>query len=97
VVGASGAISGLMAGAVRVMYGFRLAPPGTYPPLAPITSPPVLFFSSIWLAVNFVVGFFGVGFAEEGVDIAWVAHMGGFLAGLITIGYFDRDRLAPRV
>jgi membrane associated rhomboid family serine protease len=45
--------------------------------------------------VNFVVGFFGVGFSEEGVVIAWVAHMGGFLAGLVTLGYFDRDKLRP--
>jgi len=90
VVGASGAISGLMAGAIRILYA---GPPSRWeqgpPPLAPISSRPVLFFSSIWLAVNLVVGVTGLGLTEEGQVIAWVAHMGGFFAGFLIIGLLD--------
>ena len=90
VVGASGAISGLMAGAIRIMYA---GPPGPWgleqPRLAPITSRPVLFFASVWLAVNLVVGVTGLGLSEEGQLIAWVAHMGGFFAGFFGIGLLD--------
>lgn len=91
VVGASGAVSGLMGGAIRILYGGRFAyADGEGSPLAPIFSRPVLLFSSIWLGVNVVVGVTGLGLTEEGDLIAWVAHMGGFFAGLLGIGLVDR-------
>lgn len=92
VVGASGAISGLMGGTIRIMYAGRFGPGQSEypPPLAPISARPVVFFSLVWLTVNLVVGTVGFGFAEEGQLIAWVAHMGGYIAGLLTIGFFDR-------
>jgi membrane associated rhomboid family serine protease len=34
-----------------------------------------------WLVLNAVTGIAGVG--SEGVPVAWVAHVGGFLAGLL--------------
>ena len=96
VVGASGAVSGLMAGAIRILYaGPPAVFPGDVPPrLAPISARPVLFFSTTWLAVNLVVGLTGLGFTEDGQVIAWVAHMGGFFAGLVLIGFFDRRHVA---
>jgi membrane associated rhomboid family serine protease len=97
VVGASGAVSGLMGGAIRILYaGGPTYPEGDAPPLAPIFSRPVLFFSSIWLGVNVVVGVTGLGLTEEGELIAWVAHMGGFFAGLVGIGFIDPVRRRPR-
>jgi membrane associated rhomboid family serine protease len=92
VVGASGAISGMMGGTIRILYG---GPPpilgGVTPPrLAPITARPILFFAAIWMSVNLVAGLTGLGLTGEGESIAWVAHLGGFLAGLLTIGLFDR-------
>lgn len=97
VVGASGAVSGLMGGAIRILYaGWATVPEGQAPPLAPIFSRPVLFFSSIWLGVNIVVGMTGLGLTEEGELIAWVAHMGGFFAGLLGIGLMDPARSRER-
>lgn len=90
VVGASGAISGLMGGTIRIMYGGPPPVAGAPPPLAPITARPVLFFSVIWLVANLIVGVTGLGLTQEGEVIAWVAHMGGFAAGLLTVGFFDR-------
>ena len=96
VVGASGAISGLMGGAIRILYaGGPAFPEEGAGILAPIYSRPVLFFASIWLGVNIVVGVTGLGLTEEGDLIAWVAHMGGFFAGLLGIGLIDPRRRHP--
>jgi membrane associated rhomboid family serine protease len=37
--------------------------------------------SVIWLAINMVIGNMGMP-GQDGLSIAWVAHMGGFIAGL---------------
>jgi membrane associated rhomboid family serine protease len=90
VVGASGAISGLMGGAIRILYAGPLSPFGQSPPsLAPVYARPVLFFASVWIGVNIVVGVTGLGLTEDGELIAWVAHMGGFFAGFLGIGLID--------
>lgn len=94
VVGASGAISGLMAAAIRILYGSRLLMFTGRAPLAPILSRPVLLFTAIWTAVNIVVGTLGLGFTREYELIAWVAHLGGYFAGLLLIGLFDKRRPA---
>jgi len=44
----------------------------------------------IWLATNVVTGVSGAGSAGP---IAWIAHMGGFAAGLILFPLFDRRRV----
>ena len=97
VVGASGAVSGLMGGAIRILYaGDPTLSRGEAGPLAPIFSRPVLLFSSVWLGVNIVVGVTGLGLTEEGALIAWVAHMGGFFAGLLGISLIEPMNRHPR-
>ncbi len=89
VVGASGAISGLMAAGVRLLplsLPFRSeAPP------APILSRQVLSFTAVWVLVNLAVGLLGFPLAGSGA-IAWQVHLGGYFAGLLLIGPFDRLR-----
>jgi membrane associated rhomboid family serine protease len=85
VVGASGAIAGVM-GAYLVMY-----------PNAPITTVFLAFpfvFPRIrakWLLAFWFVSQF---FLSPGSGVAWVAHVGGFLFGLL-IGMFFRSRPQP--
>lgn len=94
VIGASGAISGLMG------VGLRLLPtqaPWAVPGdnhLAPIFSRQIIIFSVIWLAINLAAGLTGFGLAGEEGLIAWQAHVGGYVAGLLLAGPFDR--LRPR-
>jgi membrane associated rhomboid family serine protease len=90
VIGASGAISGLMGAAIRMM---RLRQPNLNAPtlpLMPILSSQVLGFSAVWLAVNLLTGMFGFATTGQIEPVAWQDHMGGYLAGLVLVGLFDR-------
>jgi membrane associated rhomboid family serine protease len=94
VVGASGAISGLMAAALRMLPGQTpWAVPGETP-LAPLFSRQLLVFTAIWAAINLLTGITGLGMGGESGLVAWQAHLGGFAAGLLLSGPFDR--LRPR-
>jgi membrane associated rhomboid family serine protease len=97
-VGASGAVSGMMGAAAR--FGFctdRLAGKPIFDrPLLSIrqafTSRTVLIFLAVWMAVNLVTGLAMTGGPNP---IAWEAHIGGFLAGFLCIALFDRKALFP--
>ncbi len=71
-IGASGAISGLFGGVIMMMYGAGMMGRG-YTKLLP-----VIF---LWLGVAALSGYFGM----PGVNnpIAWTAHVGGFISGLL--------------
>ena len=94
VVGASGAISGLMAAAIRMLPGQAPWAAQGEAPLAPLLSRQILLFSAIWAAVNLVTAMTGLGVGGESGLIAWQAHLGGFLTGLVLSG--PVDRLRPR-
>ncbi|HSM95646.1 MAG TPA: rhomboid family intramembrane serine protease [Rhizomicrobium sp.] len=88
VIGASGAISGLMGAAFRIMgrEGDAFSPPQ---PLAPLFSRRILIWSAVWIVINIAAGVTGLG-AGPGIQlIAWEAHLGGFAAGLLLSGLFD--------
>lgn len=96
-IGASGAISGMMGAAAR--FGFRIdrhagkaAFDGPIMPVAAVfRSRSVLTFLAVWMVINLVTGL--AGFVPGGGDtIAWEAHIGGFLAGFLCIEWFDRRR-----
>jgi membrane associated rhomboid family serine protease len=94
VIGASGAISGLMAAGLRLLPSQApWAHPGEEK-LAPIFSRQIVMFTVIWLLINLVFGVTGLGMGGETGLIAWQAHMGGYFAGLVLTGAFDR--LRPR-
>jgi membrane associated rhomboid family serine protease len=99
VVGASAAISGQMAGAIRFIFGATrtLVPlPRNLDsvPLAGIgetlTDVRFLIFLGVWVALNLLFGLGGFQLDSSGSGIAWEAHIGGFLVGLFAIGAFDR-------
>lgn len=77
-VGASGAVTGLLGGAVRLL-GVKGAP-------RPLRDPRVLGMSLAVLAINAVTGLVGLSPGMETAGIAWEAHAFGYLAGLILIG-----------
>jgi membrane associated rhomboid family serine protease len=91
-IGASGAVSGLMAASIR-MITWQGAPwlnlGGARLPLLPLTSRPVIAFSLVWLATNLLFGLTGFGTGDGLRQIAWQAHVGGYAAGLLLPNLFD--------
>jgi membrane associated rhomboid family serine protease len=89
-IGASGAISGLMAAAFRML---RVREPWLdqrAQPLTPILSRQVLTIAALWMGLNLVTGLVGAGPTGGFQSIAWQDHLGGFVAGLLLAGPFDR-------
>lgn len=95
-IGASGAVSGLMAASIRMIPGQLLAltmpgaVQGAEAPLASVRSKPVVAFALVWFVTNLIFGLTGIGAGGAGVhQIAWQAHIGGFIAGLLLPDVFD--------
>jgi membrane associated rhomboid family serine protease len=99
-VGASGAISGLMGAAFRLIFsapssaGFAtlhshpLAVPRMPLSLA-LRDQRTMTAVLIWIFVNLAFGF-GLGDMMQSGEIAWEAHIGGFLFGFLGFTWFDR-------
>jgi membrane associated rhomboid family serine protease len=49
----------------------------------------VLGFLGIWFAVNIIFGVGSIAIGADGASVAWQAHIGGFLAGLLLFSLFD--------
>jgi membrane associated rhomboid family serine protease len=54
-----------------------------------------MIFTAVWAAINLLAGVTGLGFGGESGLIAWQAHLGGFLAGLVLCEPFDKLRPRP--
>lgn len=87
VVGASAAISGLMAAGFRMLSAGSV---GARAPLAPILSSRMVVWTTLWVVVNVVAGLTGLGTGGGVQLVAWQAHLGGYAAGLLLAGPFDR-------
>lgn len=100
-VGASGGVAGLTGAACRFMFqpvlftthpetgerivlGRRLASFGEL-----VRDSRARFFIGLWLVLNAAVPFMPLLFGQ-GVGIAWQAHLGGFLVGLLLVPVFER-------
>lgn len=92
VIGASGAVAGLMGGAIRILYQDRRLIFGERPRLAPLYGQRVVMFAAVWSLLNVAVGLSGFVPGGGFQLIAWEAHLGGFFAGLLVIGPLDALR-----
>lgn len=100
-IGASAAISGMMGAATR----FAFQPGGSLDfwrdyqgdpdriPAAPLSvalrNPRVLAFLAVWFGLNLVFGLGSISIGGAEQSVAWEAHVGGFLAGLLMFSAFD--------
>ncbi len=107
-IGVSGADSGLMGAAARFMFqpGAPLGPPSPAKrleieaiPAASLVSvfvePRARIFLAIWLGTNFIFGAGAQTLGLSDMPVAWVAHIGGFFAGLVLFPLFDRPLRPP--
>jgi membrane associated rhomboid family serine protease len=100
-IGASGGVAGLTGAAVRfifqpvivaqhpetgerVMLGRRLASFGEL-----MRDNRARLFTLIWVVLNAAVPFLPLVTGQE-ISVAWQAHLGGFFAGILMVGLFER-------
>jgi membrane associated rhomboid family serine protease len=97
-IGASAAISGLMAAGFRIIAPVEASNAAAYssaisgdhpPPLAPAFSERILLWSALWVLINVFAGLTGLGGGPAAGIVAWQAHIGGYVAGLLLAGPFD--------
>ena len=90
-VGASGAISGVM-GAYLVLFPrvrvFTLVPLGFYVTSLALPAWAMLVY---WAGLQFFGGVTSVVAAQQGGGVAFWAHLGGFLAGVVLVKIFERS------
>ncbi|GAC1658048.1 MAG: rhomboid family intramembrane serine protease [Candidatus Elarobacter sp.] len=97
-LGASGAIAGVL-GAYLVNYPFArirtIVPIGCFPLFLRL---PAILVIGLWAGTQFVTGFGTISdrAAESQGGIAYFAHIGGFCAGVLTIGLFRHTALRRR-
>ncbi len=90
-IGASGAVSGIL-GAYLVLYPrakvITLMAFGFYIRTIQL---PAVFVLGFWFVLQFLSALMASSGAGQGV--AWYAHIGGFVAGIVLIGLFKRRRV----
>jgi membrane associated rhomboid family serine protease len=98
-VGISATISGAMAAAMR--FAFQRGGPlrlggtdGSYRvPALPLTDalrdPRILGFIAVWFGLNLLFGMGSISITGDDQTVAWQAHVGGFIGGLVLFGLFD--------
>lgn len=101
VIGASASISGMMAASMR--FAFQRGGPlnmmrsgeeqdyrvPAIPLLGVLRDPQILMFLGVWFAINILFGVGSVPMTGNEQPVAWQAHIGGFLAGLLLFSWFD--------
>jgi membrane associated rhomboid family serine protease len=102
-VGASAAISGTMAAAMRFAFqrggplvGFRSHDAAAYRVpavslLGSLRDPRFLAFVAVWFGINLIFGLGGLQL-DNGQSVAWEAHIGGFVAGAVLFSLLDPVR-----
>jgi len=100
-IGASAAVSGTMAASLRFAFqsgsflSFRRGDADAaarIPALSlwrALQNGRVLAFLAVWFGMNFITGIGAIAIGTHIQSIAWQAHIGGFLAGLLLFSLFD--------
>ena len=107
-IGASASVSGTMAAAIRFAFvrgSFLSFSRGDADDAAKVPALSlmralrdgrVLGFLGVWFGVNIIFGVGSIAIGADGASVAWQAHIGGFLAGLLLFSLFDPvPRAAP--
>jgi membrane associated rhomboid family serine protease len=100
-IGASAAISAAMAAAIRFAFGhgsflsFRrgdadaAARVPALPLFKALRHPRVITFLAVWFGFNIIFGLGSIQLGAQTQSVAWQAHIGGFVAGLVLFSLFD--------
>jgi membrane associated rhomboid family serine protease len=108
-IGASAAISGTMAAAMRFAFQ-RGGPLGligradassyrvpAIPLRGVLSDARVMLFLVVWFGINILFGVGSLPVTGSDQPVAWEAHIGGFLAGLLLFSWFDPTPHLPQI
>ena len=88
-LGASGAIAGVLA-AYLVMFPRAQVEVLVFGWFIHIIRLPATFVLSWWIVIQLFQGLLSLGLPTAGGGVAWFAHIGGFVAGLVLVPFFRR-------
>jgi len=95
-IGASGAIAGVLGAYLILFPGSRIASLVPILFILTIVEVPALIFLAFWFITQLYSGLFAMqGGGASG--IAWWAHIGGFLFGMLMVSFFARARPSMRI
>jgi membrane associated rhomboid family serine protease len=97
-VGASGAISGVLGGYLVLFPHARVL---ALVPLLffffEIVELPAVLYLGFWFLMQFLSGTLALAVAGEAGGVAWWAHVGGFVAGMVVVSVIHRQHSRPRL
>jgi membrane associated rhomboid family serine protease len=91
-VGASGAISGVLGAYVLKFPRARVKVLFFFFFLIQVVRVPAVVVLGFWILIQLLNGLSSIGNLDEG-GVAWFAHIGGFVAGLIFVNRFQKRRV----
>lgn len=92
-LGASGAISGVLGGYILLYPSRRV----TVFLFRFLTEVPAWVAIGIWFAFQLISGLSGLSGGSQAGGVAYAAHVGGFIAGLVLIKFFDIGRRSVNI
>jgi membrane associated rhomboid family serine protease len=92
-LGASGAISGVLGGYLLLHHSRRV----TVILFRFLTDVPAWVAIGIWFAFQLISGLGILGEGSQQGGVAYAAHIGGFIAGLVLIKFFDKGHAGARI
>jgi membrane associated rhomboid family serine protease len=95
-VGASGAISGVMGGYLILYPRVRIHMLVFFGFFVTTIAVPAAFMLLYWAAIQFLSSIWSMGMAGQGGGVAFMAHLGGFIGGAVLIRLFARPEYVAR-
>jgi len=83
-IGASGAVAGVLGAYLYLFPRARIHTLIFFGFFVQVVKLPAIFVIGLWILFQFLNGLISKGFAGQG-GVAWFAHIGGFIAGLVLI------------
>ncbi|MBI4688349.1 MAG: rhomboid family intramembrane serine protease [Nitrospirae bacterium] len=90
-VGASGAVSGVLGAYILLFPHARIYTLIFFGFFVRVVALPAIFVIGLWIVIQFVNGALSKGLPGQG-GVAWFAHIGGFVFGLLMIKIFLRTK-----
>jgi membrane associated rhomboid family serine protease len=91
-IGASGAISGVIGAYIILFPSSNILTLWFFFFIPQVVNIPAMVYLGFWFIIQVWSGFAGLG-GTNGAGVAFFAHIGGFLAGVILFGLFTRRQL----